>query len=289
MNKKTLVIVILSAFIVAISAVNFTNAQVPVVPPPTCVPAEGIPCPDKPKETQAKEAVVSNNRGLVQILQPDGTWKNISPNTILKDGDQIRTGDGRVTITLSDGSTVGLAPHSLFKYKEIEGGFGIELLVGKIRAWVKRYRHKFEVRTPNVVVAVRGTDFIVDYSAEMNITKVYLYEGLVDVDNLHGKTLQMQPGDKVAVDGAGQMTSGKLGEGEWKQMADEIGLAETPGQTIQSDAAERESAAQTGGPATQEPATKPSGIFGWVGVIIVLLGAIGAGIIVYLKKRKSGT
>lgn len=55
MNQKNLIISILSAFILTISSltisVNFTEAQVPDVGLPTCVPAPGIPCPVQSAQT----------------------------------------------------------------------------------------------------------------------------------------------------------------------------------------------------------------------------------------------
>lgn len=46
MNKKSLIIgILLSAFIFTVPAANFTKAQVPNVPKPTCDPVPKIPCP----------------------------------------------------------------------------------------------------------------------------------------------------------------------------------------------------------------------------------------------------
>lgn len=55
MNKKTLALILLSAFILTVPGVNFTKAQVYDIPPPTCVPAPGIPCPDDWKTNQTSE------------------------------------------------------------------------------------------------------------------------------------------------------------------------------------------------------------------------------------------
>jgi hypothetical protein len=44
--NKTVSVVVLSFFLFYGTAINFSGAQVPVVPSPTCVDVPGIPCPN---------------------------------------------------------------------------------------------------------------------------------------------------------------------------------------------------------------------------------------------------
>jgi len=219
---------------------------------------------------EAKKATVSNIKGEVKVLQPDGTWKEVSPGSKIQEGDQIRTGSGSAIINFSDGSSIEIGPNSSFKYS---AEFYLKLLFGKIRIWVQSWGKKFEVRTPSAVTSVRGTEFIVEHSAETNITKVYLFEGLVDVTNLKNETMQLQPGDTVTVDIDGKMVLGKLDQEKWNQLTNEISLVETPEQTVQPSATKQET--------TVQPPTKT---LLWFGLIVILLCIIGAGIFIYRKK-----
>jgi len=73
MNKRSLIIgILLSVFILTTSAVNFTEAQVPKVPEPTCSPAPGIPCPGDWKTNILPEKQPS------KPASDTGTGENIS-------------------------------------------------------------------------------------------------------------------------------------------------------------------------------------------------------------------
>ena len=90
MNKKSLIISILLVFILTTSAVNFTEAQVPKVPEPTCVPVPGIPCPGEsndvglPLDSPRKACQYYQNRwekGLILVV------KNTENECLVRVGD----------------------------------------------------------------------------------------------------------------------------------------------------------------------------------------------------------
>lgn len=223
----------------------------------------------KKKEAEAKKATISKMGGYLEVLQPDGTWKEISPGSEIQEGDRIRTENSSTIITFSDGSKIELGPHSSFKYS---AEFNLELLFGKIRIWVQSWGKKFEVRTPLAVTSYRGTEFIVEHSAETNITKVYLFEGLVDVTNLKNETIQLQPDETVTVDIDGKMVKETLGKEQWTQLTNEISLVEAPEQTVQqSDKND------------MNPQT-PTKTLVWFALIGILLCMIGAGVFIYRRK-----
>ncbi len=72
MNAKKLTTIIISALILTAPAANLTNAQVPIVPPPTCVRVPGgPPCPGDWK-TNVK----------TETNQPVSSKKNTSRNQL---------------------------------------------------------------------------------------------------------------------------------------------------------------------------------------------------------------
>lgn len=114
-------------------------------------------------------------------------------------GDKLRTAShSRLTVTLRDGSRLMLAESSTFviaqagarasKLKSV-----IDLLDGSLRAAVKYTGGRtFEVRTPNAIAGVRGTNFVTKFVAGtpcpgfpncLRYTDVGVYKGIVEVSN----------------------------------------------------------------------------------------------------------
>ncbi len=169
------------------------------------------------------EAGISSKRGKISIKQPDGTWKEIPDKISLKDGDTIKTDRAStISLLLPDGSKVSIAQNSEFTFHWDGTSFSITLLVGKIRSWIKKYSHKFEVRTPSAVTSVRGTDFIVEYNPDTTVTTVYLYEGIVDVGNTKGETFELNAGEMITVDSSGKTVKSGLSEDDWNGIASSI-------------------------------------------------------------------
>jgi len=110
----------------------------------------------------------------------------------LSAGDQIQTG-AKTTVELvlmPRKSRIRLSENTIATIRELssEGATGIELLYGRIRSKVAKAVERdelFNVRTSSVVAAVRGTDFgcdvILGPSGQAAPTRVYCFEGSVDV------------------------------------------------------------------------------------------------------------
>jgi len=176
---------------------------------------------------------VSKGKGKVSIKQADGTWKELSVGTILKDGDIIKTGPkSSFTIQLPDGNIVSVGPNSVFTYQEDSSHYRLNLMIGRLKAWVKKYGKRFEVRTPCAVTSVRGTEFIVEHDAAANITTIYLYEGIVDVNNTKGETFELNAGKIMTVDSSGKTDKSELSEDDWNGLTQSIETGEEfiPGQ-----------------------------------------------------------
>ncbi|MBM3465487.1 MAG: FecR domain-containing protein, partial [Armatimonadetes bacterium] len=109
--------------------------------------------------------------GKVASRQPgQDDWSPIWRSRVLTDGDMARTyQDARACVKLADGSQFTVGQDSVVemtKFELTDAGRTVvfNLLVGKIRARGAKAvgkQSKFEVKTPNGVLAARGTDFYV--------------------------------------------------------------------------------------------------------------------------------
>jgi hypothetical protein len=129
--------------------------------------------------------------GEVKALIPDA-WKNSQP-TKIKDGlqwnDLLQTSDhGRLRAGLTDGSILSLGSNSALKvvqHDAVSQQTSMYMSYGKLRNQVVKITQpsgKYEVRTPNAVIGVIGTDFYVGYENEL--TTVICYVGKVSVTGM---------------------------------------------------------------------------------------------------------
>ena len=115
--------------------------------------------------------VVVRDVGRVESMQPgQASWAPIWRSRVLTDGDLARTqADSRARILLADQSEFAIGASSVVEMTKFqltpEGRTVLfNLQVGKVRARVARafgQRSRFEVTTPNGVLAARGTEFFV--------------------------------------------------------------------------------------------------------------------------------
>ena len=131
----------------------------------------------------------------------DAQWKEISGNTKLADGNEVKTGeDSKAMVLFSDGSRVFLDKNTVFaidKTDKKKAGFSLKL--GRLKAAVAGYfTSRFEVRTPSAVCAVRGTEFDIDVApnggTEMNVA-----EGLVEVNDSKGNMAVVSSEERIKV------------------------------------------------------------------------------------------
>jgi hypothetical protein len=109
-------------------------------------------------------------------------------------GDQLWTGrPGRLQIVFEDDSLLTLEDDSHVTVDEHvfdpakSGGVRslLGLLRGKVAAVVSDYYHqpgtRYEIKTPNAVAGVRGTEFAVSYNLDRDVTEVIGISGVVSV------------------------------------------------------------------------------------------------------------
>lgn len=133
------------------------------------------------------------NAGVVGALIPNAT-RNAQPiavNAALQWNDLLQTNTkGRLRANLTDGSILSLGSNSQLKVVQHDGKSqqtAIDLDYGKLRNQVVKITQpggKYQVKTPNAVIGVIGTDFYVAYAN--NQTTVICYEGVLSVTPLTG-------------------------------------------------------------------------------------------------------
>jgi hypothetical protein len=133
-------------------------------------------------------AATSQTAGEVKALIPSAS-RNAQPAKVkdsLEWNDLLKTdAQGRLRAGLTDGSILSLGSNSELKvvqHDAVSQQTSIEMNYGKLRNQVVKITKpdgKYEVRTPNAVIGVVGTDFYVGYAD--NRTTVICYVGKVVV------------------------------------------------------------------------------------------------------------
>jgi len=124
-------------------------------------------------ESGSPAGIVKRSEGSVTVDHA-GTVQTAPAGTPVHVGDRIHTGvDGSVGITLSDDSLLTTGPHSTLLINEFQfnpttqdGNMLTSLVKGSlsvVTGLIARQKpDNVRFRTPNVVLDIRGTEFIVD-------------------------------------------------------------------------------------------------------------------------------
>lgn len=142
-------------------------------------------------------------------------WHLIWQSRKLQDGDKARTQENsRAKIRLADQSVITLGENtevemSEFHVKEQSRVAKIKLFLGRIRTRVGRFtgkESKFEVKTPNAVLAARGTDFTTEYvTRSPGKTNVIVFSDSVDVLVNGKKKATVTQGNAAQIDAQGNV------------------------------------------------------------------------------------
>jgi len=113
-----------------------------------------------------------------------GDWTEFD-QTSLKSGDELRTGkNSKAVIETTYGDIITVGPETHITTVDIvDMDRTLNLLLGEIKADIKKWIGKFEVRTPSAVTSVRGTEFTVSVD-EYGTTTVMVLDGTVEVRDL---------------------------------------------------------------------------------------------------------
>ena len=146
------------------------------------------------------------------IIIRNGIQINIQKKeTIIKNGDLIRTNEsGKIILTLLGGDNVFLAPDTEIKFKENKIKKGLSNIInrnltlkGRLLAKIrKNLARPVQIRTPNAIVAVKGTEFVTEFIQQ--ITNVGTIKGLVSMTSVvNNKSVELKEGtmSSVSIDG----------------------------------------------------------------------------------------
>lgn len=129
---------------------------------------------------------------------------------LLEDADVVATGPGgKALIKMSNGDRVVIAQNSRLEVKagkQLSGmAFIFRIVSGKIRAQITQTRRSnVRVATPNAVIGVKGTDFVVSYNDES--TQVATMEGLVNMaSSATDQSVDIPPGKMSEVSPSGEV------------------------------------------------------------------------------------
>ena len=145
------------------------------------------------------------------IIRNGSEIKIQKKETIIKNGDLIRTNvSGKIILTLLGGDDVFIASDTEIKFKENKKKIGLSNVInrnltlkGRLLAKIrKNLARPIQIRTPNAIVAVKGTEFVTEFI--QGITNVGTIKGLVSMTSIvNNKSVELKEGamSSVNVDG----------------------------------------------------------------------------------------
>ena len=160
--------------------------------------------------------------GFGIIIRNGSEIKIQKKETIIKNGDLIRTNfSGKIILTLFGGDDVFIAPDTEIKFKENKSKKGLSNVInrnltlkGRLLAKIrKNLARPIQIRTPNAIVAVKGTEFVTEFI--QGITNVGTIKGLVSMTSIvNNKSVELKGGtmSSVNIDGEVIQTSEFSGE-----------------------------------------------------------------------------
>jgi hypothetical protein len=153
-------------------------------------------------ENQARLGAVSGDVGL--LSQGADTWIAPQPGLPLEPGDHIRTGeDGRAEIAFSDKALWALEPQTevVTEHTDTHRGridLNAGVLIGKVDSeQAAGSAQRWEFYTPAAVIAIRGTEFVLDVSQKEG-TRLGVFEGTVEMQPAETAEGQEPPQDIAA-------------------------------------------------------------------------------------------
>lgn len=155
---------------------------------------------------------VTRKAGVVESkLASSQSWLRIPNSRRLGVDDSVRTNEqGKAHLKLADNSVVALNPSTSIVLREFvltnsRRSVSIDLEKGQLRTQVSKFNgatNRYQVKSPNAVMAAQGTDFNVSYADDGPAprTIVRVYNGNVAVQNLgEAKMIMVNAGQAAIV------------------------------------------------------------------------------------------
>ncbi len=163
-------------------------------------------------------------RGDVVIRTVDSSVKAI-PGAMVRQGDQIRTGqDSGVRLLLGGSAVIDLGANtSMVVTRAGTSSSETKLKVWSGRLWARvsslfGSSAKFEVESPNAVAGVRGTEFIFDVAPDGG-TEITVLDGAVAVTARDGGPARLlEVGDRISAKDAKNLAPSRASENERRGM-----------------------------------------------------------------------
>lgn len=180
------------------------------------------------KFAMSEDYVVKMVRGHVTILPPghhDAT--EVYEGMSVKEDSSIVTGDKSfVRIMDYTGSLINIGPSSKAVIKTLqtpENPGVILLLKGAIRNKISKDSKAIKqiVRTKNVSLGVRGTEFALSYNPANSASSLIMYEGTVSVEPVSTHEYEMKSSDDAEIKAVLERTNLKVSEGQFYGVKDE--------------------------------------------------------------------
>lgn len=151
-----------------------------------------------PRPEPVSGAVISRVSGetIRFVAEPD--FRLLALGQDLLAGDLVRTGPhGLVGIVFADRTVIRLHPMSELLVREVRpDGADLGLRSGTLWGRAERDGGGVTVTTPSAAVAIRGTDWAVEVTGEL--TRLSVYDGLVELSNAFGSVLAREGEQAVA-------------------------------------------------------------------------------------------
>lgn len=192
-----------------------------------------------PLTPAAPDAVTVGNaaivQGIVEVQDPDGTWKRAARNRPIKFGEHIRTNEkGRLKIILADNTEFTLGANSdividefVYDPKTGSGTLKTKLTIGLFR-WVtgkvaQKAPIRINIRLPAGDLGTRGTDFIANYDPGARTLTVHTYEGIVTyTPDATGQTQEIPSGQSAVFQEDGTIQSMPLSPTAWDELVKDL-------------------------------------------------------------------
>ncbi len=161
-------------------------------------------------------ATVVALQGVLEV-QRGKAWAALGTADEVERGARLRTAAGtRAKLLFEDDTVVDLGAASELSIESFDSQPGkrqalLRLSKGKLHAWVgeqyKASKARFEIETPTAISGVRGTEMIVVYSPETELTEVI---GLTDTVQVFGKLGVLSGSVEVGANGYTQVQKGRF-------------------------------------------------------------------------------
>lgn len=198
---------------------------------------------------------VVRKAGTVQSQLPSSSaWVRVVTNRKLGNDASVRTlSASAAELRFADNSIVAVGPSTRVSMKDFDlsrrqRDSAISVSNGSVRSKVSRFtagRSRFEVSTPNAVLAAQGTDFLVTVinpeeqastgdgwtqAAEGGevITQAAVFEGRITMENESGQQITLGPGDTGQIVGDGPPEANPPSFGSDQAASEAEGLGEIP-------------------------------------------------------------